>query len=97
LNDKSVIDSKARIVGEAAGVEIDISSWKVTHLCVNLSDETVEALGYKKPFIGKVLIDVPIDIVEKVRDVIVLKQSLPEIKSLIMRAPQLGDSKEEIL
>jgi len=58
---------------------------KVTHLCINLSDDAIEALGYKKPFIGKVLIDVPVDTIEKVSDVIVMKQSLAEIKSQIER------------
>jgi sporulation protein YlmC with PRC-barrel domain len=85
LHDKNVIDSKAQIVGDAAGIEIDVSGWKVTHLCINLSDDAIEALGYKKPFIGKVLIDVPIDTIEKVSDVIVLKQSLAEIKNQIER------------
>lgn len=85
LNDKSVIDSKAHVIGEAAGVEIDTLTWKVTHLCINLSDDAIEALGYKKPFIGKVLIDVPVDTIEKVSDVIVMKQSLAEIKSQIER------------
>jgi sporulation protein YlmC with PRC-barrel domain len=85
LEDKNVIDSKARIIGEAAGIEFDVSDWKVTHLCINLSDDAIEALGYKKPFIGRVLVDVPVDIVKEVKDVIVMKQSLAEIKHQIAR------------
>lgn len=85
LNDKKVIDNRAQVVGEVAGIEIDVSTWKVTHLCISLSDNAIETLGYKKPFIGKVLIDVPIEIVQKLKDVVVLSQSVAEIKSLVER------------
>jgi sporulation protein YlmC with PRC-barrel domain len=85
LNGKKVIDTKAHVVGEVAGTEIEVSTWKVTHLCISLSDDAIETLGYKKPFIGKVLIDVPVETVQKLRDVVVLNQSVAEIKNLVER------------
>lgn len=83
LNGKAVIDSAAQILGEVAGVEIDLSTWKLTHLCINLSDASVETLGYKKPFIGKIQVDLPVEIVKAVKDVIAIDKSTAEIRSLI--------------
>jgi len=83
LNGKKVIDSEAQVLGEVAGIEIDIASWTVTHLCINLSDKAIEALGYKKPFLGKVQIDIPVGIVKAVKDVVTLDKSLAEIKTIV--------------
>lgn len=85
LNGKEVIDTEAQVVGEIAGVELDLSTWKVTHICVNLSDSGVEALGYKKPFIGKVQIDIPIETVKMAKDIIALNRSIKDLKSLVER------------
>jgi sporulation protein YlmC with PRC-barrel domain len=83
LNGKAVIDSAAQILGEVAGVEIDLSTWKLTHLCINLSDTSIETLGYKKPFIGKIQVDLPVEIVKAVKDVVAIDKSTAEIRSLI--------------
>ncbi len=85
LNDKKVIDTQAKVMGEVAGIEIDTSTWKVTHLCINLSDDAIEALGYKRPFIGRVLIDIPVETVEKIQDVVTLSRSTEEVKNLVER------------
>jgi sporulation protein YlmC with PRC-barrel domain len=85
LNGKEVIDTTAQVVGEIAGVELDLSTWKVTHICVDLSDSAVEALGYKKPFIGKVQIDIPIETVKMAKDIIALNKSVKDLKSLVER------------
>ncbi len=41
LEGKQVIDTKAQVVGEVAGIEIDVGprKWQVTHLLVKLDDE----------------------------------------------------------
>ncbi len=85
LNGKEVVDTTAQVVGEIAGVELDLSTWKVTHICVDLSDSVVEALGYKKPFIGKVQIDIPIETVKMAKDIIALNKSVKDLKSLVER------------
>jgi sporulation protein YlmC with PRC-barrel domain len=54
LQGKSVVDSEAKILGTVRGVEIDCSEWKVTHIRIELTDEMIELLGYKKPFLGGV-------------------------------------------
>ena len=84
LGGKTVIDSEAQIMGDVCGVEFNVSGWKVTHVCVNLSDKAVEALGYKKPrFLGKVLVDIPVELIKAVSDVVSLDKTIKEIKSAV--------------
>ena len=64
LNGKKIVDAEAQVLEEVAGIEIDIWSWTVTHLCMNPSDVTIEALSYKKPFLGKVQNDILVGIVK---------------------------------
>lgn len=85
LNDRKVIDSEAEIVGEVCGIEIDISNWKVTDICIDLSDDIIEALGYKKPFLGKVVVNVPVNMVGKVSDVVTINKSILELKNIVER------------
>ena len=81
LGGKKVIDSEAQIMGDVCGMEFNVSGWKVTHVCVNLSDKAIETLGYKKPrFLGKVLVDIPVELVKAVSDVVSLDKTTNEIK-----------------
>jgi len=82
LEGKEVIDSKAQVVGEVAGIEIDVHprKWKVAHLLVKLSDDAIETLKYDKPIFGKVVADLPVDVVKVVSDVITLKKSTTELR-----------------
>ena len=84
LGGKTVIDSEATIMGDVGGLEFNVSGWKVTHICVNLSDKAIEALGYKKPrFLGNVLVDIPVELVKAVSDVVSLDKTIEEIKSVL--------------
>jgi hypothetical protein len=56
----------------------------ITHICVNLSDRAIETLGYQKPrFLGKVLVHLPVHVIQAVSDVVSLNKSIVEIKELI--------------
>lgn len=76
----SVISSDAKRLGEIVGTEVDTDSWKVTHLHVDLTDESIRALSYKKPFLGGINICLPIAYVSKVKDVVALKITLDDVK-----------------
>jgi len=73
----------AKIVGTVSGIEIDCSAWKVTHLRIELADELVETLGYKKPFRGHVVILPSVDAVKAVADVVGLNKAIDELKDVI--------------
>ena len=84
IGGKQVIDSGAQVIGDVCGIEFDVSGWEVTHVCVNLSERAIEALGYQKPrFLGKILVDIPVELVKAVSDVVSLEKSINEIQSAI--------------
>ena len=90
LEGKNVVATGAKILGTVSGIEIDCSAWKVTHILVRLTDEVVNTLGYKKPFLGHIEIMLSVDAVTAVADVVALKKAVEELKDMIeppKRAP----------
>jgi len=83
LEGKQVIGTRAKVVGKVSGIEIDCSEWKVTHMRIELADEVIETLGYKKPFLGSVEILLSVDAVKMVADVVALNKSIQELKGVI--------------
>jgi sporulation protein YlmC with PRC-barrel domain len=80
LNGKQVITSDAQVLGEIEGVDLDISTWTVTHLYINLFKSNVEKFNYKKPLFGSVSVCLPISAIKAVGDVISLKESIEDLK-----------------
>ena len=83
LEGKTVVETKARIVGKISGIEIDCSTWKVTSLHIELTDEFTDILGYKKPFMGHIEILLSVDAVQAVADVVTLNKATEELKDVI--------------
>jgi len=83
LEGKKVIETGAKIIGTVSGIEIDCSEWKVTHLQIELTDELVETLGYKKPFLGHVEILLSVDAVKAIADVVFLNKAMRELRDVI--------------
>jgi sporulation protein YlmC with PRC-barrel domain len=82
LSWKKVITKDGFALGEAQGGEVNTSDWQVTHLHVGLSDETLKKFGLRKPFLGQVLICLPVNYIEKVADSITLNKSFEELKGI---------------
>jgi sporulation protein YlmC with PRC-barrel domain len=83
LEGKNVIETGGRILGTVSGIEIDLLSWKVTHLKVQLSYDAVESLGYKRPRFGHIEIMISVDTVKAVSDVVTLDKSIKDLRSAI--------------
>lgn len=84
LNDLKVVDNEAKILGEISGIEIDLKTWKVTDIYVRLDEDSISALGYKKPrFIGKVEITLPISSINIISDIVTLNKNHKEIKDIL--------------
>ena len=75
-----VISSKARVVGEVKGIEINTDNWRTTHLHVKLADEAAVQLGFKKRF-GSSKICLPVSLVKAVGELVTLKSSFEELSS----------------
>ena len=83
LNGTNVIDTKGNVVGEIGGLDIDIVNLRIAKIYVNLSDYAIEKLGYEKKLLGNVQIELPIKIVNSIRDVVVINKSTSELKAII--------------
>lgn len=80
LNGKQVITAEAQVLGEIEGVEIDISSWTVSHLHVSLLKNNVKKFNFKKPLFGSVTVSLPVDVIDAVGDVVSLNKKLDDLR-----------------
>lgn len=82
---KKVIGAKALVLGEVESVNLDVTTWLVTHLGVGLTEEATRELGFKKPFMSHVEISLPISSIMAVGDVITLDESIKSLKDVVAR------------
>ncbi len=80
--DKEVITADAFDVGEVSGAEVETKSWRISHLYVNLTDDATRELGFKKPFLGRLTVCLPVNVVKAYGDVITLSSNLGQLKEL---------------
>jgi sporulation protein YlmC with PRC-barrel domain len=78
ITGKFVICSDGFDLGEINGVEIDSSTWQVTHLRIKLSKAASEDFGLKKRF-STSTICLPTSLVAKVGDNVLLNKSFDEL------------------
>jgi sporulation protein YlmC with PRC-barrel domain len=82
LMGRHVIDSQARYLGKVCEIELDIGTWKITDICVDLEKAVAEPMGFSKPRIGSIKVRVPVEDVNAIRDVVSLKKSAVELKGV---------------
>ena len=80
---KKVIGADACMLGEVTGADVDVEKSQITHLHVSLTDEVTRELGSKKPFLGSVIICLPINLIQATGDVISLNKSVKELKDAV--------------
>ncbi len=69
-------------LGEVNSAEVDTNTWQITSLYVNLSDEASRAFGFKHPYLGRIMVCLPVSAVKSVADKAMLNQTLEELRSL---------------
>jgi sporulation protein YlmC with PRC-barrel domain len=72
--------SKAYVLGEVNGFEVDTKNWRVTHLRVKLTDEAATQLGFKRRFHSSTVC-MSIYLINAVGDFITIDKSLDELES----------------
>ena len=70
------------LLGEVESAEVNPATWQVTSLYVGLTDEASKALGFKRPFLGKIVVCLPVSTVASVEDRAVLNKTLTELRDL---------------
>lgn len=76
LNGRKVVGTEGYILGEVEGVNIDLSTWQANAFYVNLSDETTAELGFKRPFLSKVVVIIPSKTVGLIGNFITLDETV---------------------
>ncbi len=81
MNGMKVITADAFTLGEVDGTHVDLATWRLTHLDVELTKEATKELSFKKPMFGSLKVSLPITAVKEVGDVMTLNKSLLEFKN----------------
>jgi sporulation protein YlmC with PRC-barrel domain len=79
---KPAFTSDGFLLGEVHSAELDTSNWKIINLFVTLSEEASKKMGFKHPFLGKVIVCLPVSNVESVGDKTVLNKTIEELSTL---------------
>jgi sporulation protein YlmC with PRC-barrel domain len=83
LKGMKIFGAKGYVVGEVEGLEVDPENWQVIGLKVSLADDAATELGFKRPFLSKVVIILPSNIVSQVGNFITLDEELENLESLV--------------
>ena len=81
LNWKTVESSDGVVIGSLQGGDLDTTTWQVTHIHVGLNEEASEAFGLSRPYLGQVIVCLPVNFVKKVNEKVTLKKSLEQLKN----------------
>ena len=83
LDGKRVVSAKGYVVGEVEGLDVDFSNWQVTGLQVGLTDDAAAELGFKRPFLSKVVVIIPSEVVVEVGNFVTLDENIEDLASLV--------------
>jgi hypothetical protein len=80
---KKAVTAENFVLGEVESADLDMSNWQISSLFVALSDEANNKLGFKHPFLGKVVVCLPVAAVHSVEaDKVLLNYTLDELSNL---------------
>ena len=79
---KKAFTSDAVLLGEVESAELDMNTWQVTNFYVGLTDEATRMLGFKRPFLGKVVVCLPVSVIKSIKDTAILNKTIEELRGL---------------
>jgi sporulation protein YlmC with PRC-barrel domain len=79
---RNAYTSDSFLLGEVHSAELDTSNWQIINLFVALSEEASKKLGFKHPYLGKVIVCLPVSNVESIAEKVVLNKTIEELKTL---------------
>jgi len=79
---KKAFTSDAFLLGEVESAELDMNTWQITNFYIGLSDEAAKSLGFKRPYLGKVIICLPVDSIKTIKDTAILNKTRAELNNL---------------
>ncbi len=79
---KKAFTADSILLGEVESADVDMNTWQVTSLFVGLTDEAAGKLGFKRPFLGKVVVCLPVSVVKTYQDTAILNKTMQELRDL---------------
>lgn len=79
---KKAYTSDALLSGDIESAEADMNTWQITSLYVGLTDEATKSLGFKHPYLGKVVICLPVSTIKTIKDSAILNRTMAELRDL---------------
>jgi sporulation protein YlmC with PRC-barrel domain len=80
---KRAFTSDDVLLGEVESADLDMNTWQITNLFVGLTDEASQKMGFKHPFLGKIVVCLPVSTVKSIAaDKTVLNKTMEELRSL---------------
>jgi hypothetical protein len=70
------------LLGEVESAELDTNTWQITNFYIALSDTAIRELGFKHPYLGKVIVCLPASTVASIKETAVLNKTMEELRSL---------------
>jgi len=79
---KRAFSSDGFFIGEIQSAELNMSTWQITNFYVGLSDEATMAMGFKRPWMGKVTVCLPVSVIESFEDTVKLNETKEKLLNL---------------
>jgi sporulation protein YlmC with PRC-barrel domain len=79
---KKAYTSDSFLLGEVESAELDMTTWQIRNFYIGLTDEATRMLGFKRPFLGKVVVCLPVSTIKSYQDTAILNQTMKELRSL---------------
>jgi len=79
---KKAITSDAFLLGEVESADVDEKTWQITSFYVGLTDEATRMLGFKRPYLGKVHVCLPVSTIKTFQDTAILNKTMQELRNL---------------
>ena len=79
---KKAFTSDAFMLGEVESAEVDTNTWQITSFYVGLTDEATKMMGFKRPYLGKVHVCLPVLTIKTIQDTVILNKTLQELRNL---------------
>ncbi|MCW3996588.1 MAG: hypothetical protein NWE98_10645 [Candidatus Bathyarchaeota archaeon] len=80
---KRAFTSDDVLLGEVESADVDVNTWQVTNFFVGLTDEASKLMGFKHPYLGKIVVCLPVSTVKSISaDRAVLNKTMDELRNL---------------